>query len=1021
MRIAFFFTFLSAALSVQGAVNLLERFDSASPLGEIREGAQISLDAGLEKGALCVSGNKKPLQYFYTYPFDVAPGEKYSIGLNYKTTPGLNNRTFLVMVVYEGIGKEKAPPAAYFPLTTTAGRWAYRLFDFTVPQGTKRAHLMLRLANVPPTQTVWVDHLRLAPEGKLNLSSFETSFENWCFDRHLIFDRFLPGPGGSIVNEWKQAKVGEAFFQAVGNREAMQYPLWIENLTFSPKRNYVFEAWIKATQGFAFNGNGMLIFFFKDAEGRPLGQSRYHIRPTGGEWKELIHSFTTPEKAVRMDIGLNMRHMAPAESVQLDQIRFYAGKSAANLRLEINPDKPSLTLGNAITSDIAPETVASLEYEISGPVSRKVSGQPGSSTTLDLASFPDGVYQAKMTLSLRNGNKLESSRIPFSVCKNPYWRNDIGILNDAASAPAPWQNLKFENGKISTWNNLFLFKPGAGLEQITFPAEKLNLLSEPLSVTLNGESVFGDKVRWTPGNSRIAGVAPIQGPGWRGELSLSIDYMGFLHNRIAVAAEKDMTLQTGDISFRLHRIEFLHRSDDSWTEVGAVDMKKRKEWSTNHFYNEVQIGEMDRGLVWYAPKLYPAAADFDHPWLTVNSDGRVKISFINAPLKLKKGEKHLFEFALSPYPFRPMEENWKKLRFRAGKNSNFDLLWQTSSLFKYCGSTATAANPEGLRKLLAGKKGTLLFYQFPFYIMDNIPEWSYFEKRWKAYPARAYDLREMGGMAWKGNLRDRDWQDLYLKIFADHLQEFRWDGVYYDCFGTDVFTENGELFHPVFDCRKFQERIYLAQRMTDPKSLTVTHTGAAEFSTAVGFSDIILMGEQYRAQCIKHTYPLEFLTLDEFRYENAVNLGPDRMFLPQYRDPAKIQSPAVATHILGLVLTHNLMLYPNFINKEVELSIRNRQFDFGMENSTFHPYWLPKPEAADTDNPALAVSYWRNPKGFLMVILNPTGKPQTFRLKTVPGKVVFFNPLTGKEENGPQFKLEPYMSALVRIFPENQK
>ena len=60
----------------------------------------------------------------------------------------------------------------------------------------------------------------------------------------------MPGKGGKIVNEWRHAKVGEAFFQAEGSGESMQYALYIDNIKVKPNSNYVFEAWIKATENF---------------------------------------------------------------------------------------------------------------------------------------------------------------------------------------------------------------------------------------------------------------------------------------------------------------------------------------------------------------------------------------------------------------------------------------------------------------------------------------------------------------------------------------------------------------------------------------------------------------------------------------------------------------------------------------------------------------------------------------------------------------------------------------------------
>jgi hypothetical protein len=1011
------------SLSCWGDVNLLERFDATSALGQIRSGAQIAPGTGLEKGALKVVGNNKKNQCFYIYTMDVKPGQKYVIGFNYLTSNSLIHNTFITQVVFEPLKGHPAPRTIYFREPRSA-RWKHRLHEFTIPANARKARVMLRLVKAPATAWVLVDHFRIGTvrDGLargIELTEFETSFDDWRFDRHLIFDHFMIGAGGSIVNEWRKAKVGEAFFKAVGSKEPMQYALFIENLKIQPGRNYVFEAWLKATASFAFNGNGILIFFYKDAAGRAIGQSRYHIRPTAGKWIEFTHCFTTPPVAATLDIGLNMRNMKSSEFIQLDHLRFKPGQSAAHLRYEIDPDKKSMAVTSAVTSDIVAADITNLSLAIKGSTLKNLNLQLGKPCQLDLAPFKDGAYTMKLTVNLKNGKVLESEVKRFSICNNPSWHNNIGILPDDADAPKPWKNLKLQDNQVATWNNVFQFDSALRLKQIDFPSEKTALLAAPIELKVNSKSIFSGKADWQASSTKVSAVTVVGGEGWTGTLTTSIDYMGFLRYTLKVKAMSEFTLNSGELKMKLRKIDFVYRSDASWTNVGAVDMVHNKRWSSKHFYSEVQFGELDRGLVWYASELQPAVADFKSDWISVSNNGEVAINFINAPLKLVKGASYSLSFALAPYPFRPSEDNWKRLRFRAGKNENLNLIWQTSKLFKYCGSTAEAAKPAEIQKLLANKKGALLFYQCPFYILDNIPEWSYFAKKWKGFPSRAYDMRSNGGMLVKADIRERSWQDIYLKIFVEHLRDFKWNGVYYDCFGADVFTENGRVFHPVFECRKFQERIYNAQRITNPNSLTITHTGAAEFCTSVGFSNIILMGEQYRAQCVKHTYLLEFLTLDEFRYENATSVGPDRMFLPQYRDTAKIESPAVTTHILGLVLTHNLMLYPNFINKKVELNVRDRQYEFGMTDSTFHPYWRPLPDPVGTSNPKVVVSYYRNPKGFLLALLNPTAKAQEFVLKTVPGSITYYDPVNDRtitNTPGRKYRLEPYMASVVTIY-----
>ena len=1006
-------TGLAACLLGAAQVNLFERFDQIPSKGQLTGGAKIAPDAGVEKGALTANGNGKNFQYIYQYKFPAQAGEKYSITLNAKTS-GSSSGLMAVMLFHAPKGKPAIKPM-YFRIGATGGNWMFKIFDFTVPEGAVAGELCLRLVQAPQSQQVWIDHLRLAPQGKLDMTDFETAFDGWVFNKHLIFDRFMMRNTGTIVNEWKEAKVGEAFFKAVGNGAKMQYPLYIENLSVIPGCNYAFTAFIKASESFRFPNNGMIIFFYKDAKGRPVGQSRYHIRATGNEWKEFTHAFTVSPKAVKLDIGLNMRKMPAKEFVQLDHIRFRKSASNVECSLSIDPDKSELTLNNMISADIPQASIAKMEYILSN--GKKIAADYQRPTVLSIAGFKDGNYSVYMEVALKDGKVRKTPEKNFMVCRNPAWRNELGVLKDNDQPPAPWKTLARKQNTLTTWNNDFRFDSNSLLAAINEKSSGKALLRQPVSLTLNGKKLSFASPVWQDGKSRTLISAGCSGKDWQGKLSCKTDFMGFAHFTLDITSKGNFKLEQCDLALDIADVKFLYRSDDSWTAIGAVDLTKKPVWETKNFYNELQFGNEDRGIAFYIDRLYPAKAKFDRSWVKVNGE-KVNIHTVLAAKTLAKGETHRIQFAIQPYPYRPAENNWKRLRFRAGKYKNLELLWHTLGYYTYCGSTSIAAKPDALKKIISDKKGQMLYYQFPFYIMDNIPEWSYFAKRWKGMPARAYDLRSKGGMAWKARLTDKDWQDFYLHHFVDHLSKFDWDGVYYDCFGSDVFIENGETFHPVFACKDFQERIYIAQRLKNPASLTITHTGGSQSGSAAGYANVILMGEQYRGQCSRHTYPLEFLTLDEFRYENAVNMGPDRMFLPQYHDQSKISNPKLASHLMGLVLTHNLMLYPNFINKKVELSVRYRQYDFGMENSTFYPYWKKSNETLPVcSNSAVVSSCWKNDKGILMAILNPTDKAQSFTIKVPQGYRIkyFFSPEKGKEITGTQFTLDGYMSALVRL------
>lgn len=1014
------------ALTSMAQVYVLERFDTEKTFGTLLEGAKIAPDAGLEKGALEAAGNNKGNQVFYQLWFDCKPGDKLALAFDYRTSLPYANTGCMAEIVFTPEKGHALIPTLYYKLPHTRNHWRHKLCEFTIPEGVAKARVLLRHAGLNPDNIVWFDflHLKSVKDGVakgIHLKDFETTFDNWRFDAHLIFDHFMPGAGGKVVMEWKEAKVGEAFFQANGSKEPMQYGLWIDNITLQPNRNYVFEGWYQATECFRFNAKGILIFFYKDAKGKAIGQSRFHIRNTDGKWKEILHSFTAPANAAYMDIGLNMRKVSPDEYIRLDHIRFHPGESAAFLRNEIDPDKQEMTLSNSISGDIPATAIKNISYLIQskdGAVKKEIPGKLNVTQAFDFKELPDGPYTLTLTVELQDGKTLTDGPRPFVLCKNPTWTNNLGMRETLKKAPAPWKDLKVGKNSVTTWSPVFEFSPAAQLLSLK-DAKGNALISTPVTITVDGESIFDGL---TPAKSASGPLeATFGAEGQKASVTANVDFAGFLRYTLTIPPQKK-NLTSGVIEFEVPEAEFLHRCDDSWSAVGAVDLNKHPEWSSKHLYNELALGTVDRGIVIYTPKLYPAVGDQKAPWVSVTRSGKgakIRLSFINAEYAFKDNKPFVFEFALNPYPFRPNENRWRTLRFRAGKKySNFGLIWQTSKLFKYCGSTAEAANPKALQDMIARNKGTLMFYQFPFYIMDNIPEWSYFAKHWKGFPARAYDMRSQGGMAHKSDVRRKTWIDYYLTIFKKHLDEYAWDGVYYDCFGNDVYTENGELFHPTFATRNFQERVYLVQRMKNPESITTTHMGSAEFNTAAAYSNLVLMGEQYRSQCSRNTYILQFLTLDEFRYENAVNIGPDRMFLPQYHDPKLIASPKVATSLIGLVLAHNLMLYPNFIDSKTELSVRERQYDFGMQDAEFFPYWKPQPDKVGTDNPKLVTSYYKNPRGIFMTVLNPTAEPQRCTLNTMGKAATSFDPVTQKESADAataSYVIEPYMAIFVRI------
>ena len=999
----------------------IERFDNTS--AKYPDGVSIEPDAGIEKGALAVEGRRQNYQIAYTKTFDVKPSEQYAFALQFKTSSNFPNQNFITLVVFRDKKGKQCADSVYFRHPRCSSRFMHRMGTFTVPENTATASVMLRLVNVPESEKLWVDNLRIGKvrdDGTvkgITLDCFDVSFDNWRLDSYLLFERLMLGPGGSIVNEWKQAKVGEAFFRCTGSKEPMQYSMMIENLNVAENSNYVFEGFYKAGKDFDFNGHGILIFFQKDKDGKALGQTRFHIRDTEGEWKPILHTFTTPPNCKFIDIGLNTRNMKPEEELCLDHIRFRPGEKGVVLSSSIDSSERSMNvtavpLGVA-TGDIAEMSLVILNGQGAKATERKT--EFGKQEQFNLGEMPDGNYELECTVSLKDG-KILSSRKPFSVCNNPYWLNEIGIQRPEDAPPSPWKPLTLSGHSVATWMGNLDFDDNLLLG--TLPG----VLTSPMRLTVNAKPVTGTaKATWKAEQSLCTAEKPVSGDGWKGTLHTAVDYTGFVRYKLELVANKEVTLNEISAAFNPETLEFIHRSDESWTDVGSVVLSGKKSWSTRHFFNELMFGGMERGLAWYLPEMLPAKADFGADCVKVDVVAReVRVFLLCEPVTLADGQRVSLEFAVAPYPFRPQADNWRRLRYRAGKDSNLDLLWQTSRHFKYFGTTAEAFKPQAIQELLdsRAKSGVKwLFYQFPFYIMDTIPEWSYFEKEWRALPSRSYDFRgNGGGMAFKGDVRKRTWQDYYMLKFHEHLSKFNWDGVYYDCFGADLCTENGRIFHPEFEARLFQERLYITQRKLNPDSLTIVHLGADQAGTADAFADVVLMGEQYRSNFVKHDYYMEFMSLDQFRYENAVKVGPDRMLLPQYRRSDQTEGIKTTSHFMGIALLHNLMVYPNFILKDLELKIRGRLYAFGLKDAVFHPYWIEGGPLA-SDNIEVKVSSYKNDGGFFAIAFNPSSASQKFRLKGIPsGAFIVYDPVADKETRAnanDALELQPYMPLFI--------
>ncbi|MBO4513698.1 MAG: hypothetical protein J5746_13130 [Victivallales bacterium] len=1000
-----------------------ELFDKAPVQGTLREGAELAEKCGQDgSGALKINGMAKSAQYGYSYRWEkVEPGKQY--GISFVTLPAENFQGQAMLVVNFADDKWKIDnsKSLHSGINCTKGRWMHKQFIFTIPEGFTKCEATVRLDKVSKDSYLLLDNLRAAnvtdDKSFFKARHLDTIFDNWTFLGQQHFEHYSLGPGAAVVLDWKQAKAGESFLEIHGDGSKMQYPLVIYNISVEPDRNYRFSCWYNASKHF---DAGIKTFMFEcmDAKRKHLAQPRVGVRSTKGEWKELVYDFKTPANASLLDIMFNMRLFPKDAVIRFDQLKFEEGNVGPDLRQNFIPAEKTMRLACPVLGDLGEITAIKNLYEIrkmDGTVFRKLESPANQELVIKLDDYPDGEYMLHAKVQLSDGKEMEADPRHFGIYKDPYWKNELGMLKDSDEAPKPWRNLSRKGGTISAWNGNFEFGNALELLQVTENGGA-KLMKRKVAVLVNSQPLVATgKVSWTDGHARTVGTVPVAAKGLKGTLTMTMDYMGFV--RYGLEIKEATSIDNVTVDYAVNDVEFVHRADGSWSEIGALDLKVDKHWETKRRYHEMMLGNVDRGIAWYSPKSYPAVSNFDNIVTSADLNGDFRVRLVNAPLKTDKCPR--LEFAVMPWPFRPVADNWKRLRFRAYDFSNFNMLSNMKPV-KYAGMPAS--RDDKMTMEYAKKPGWTL-YQIPFYITDTMPEFRYFENEWQGYPSRYYVLSVKnfgkGAKMRKCDMRNRLWQDMYCYMCNEYLKKFPWFGFYYDCYGSDLLNINGEQFHPSFETRQFHERIYLTTNQVRHGFFTFTHAGGQQACTSAGFTDITLMGEQYRAACMVHTYYLDFLTLDQFRYENAVRIGPDRMFLPQYRQADKLASPEIATHATGLAFLHNCMLFPSFANGDVIKRTVRWVYGFGLEEATFFPYWKSNQHGATTGDATVPISYWTTPKGFMATVLNSTKQPKTVKV-TLPQntpKTTLLNPLDGSEtpfSNGNELTLPPYMAVFIK-------
>lgn len=961
-------------------------------------------------------------------------GRLVGISFNYTDTPDTGS-FFLRAIFRDANGTEVA--ALERPVPKAHG-WSRFETILAVPPRPEITHVSLQLRSGGQKEgaAIFLDNVRL--ESLQQPSDFQQgtflldSFDQWKKDS-FAHERLLFGEGGKQFFDWQKSKFGEscAEFTGAGEKELFQYPMRISSLKISPDKAYTLTFFYNASPAYTTNSALVMATFYNQA-GKPIGERPRLLLPKTEDWTDTRFDITPPAGAETVDLSFRLARVKPDVQVYVNRIAFAEGSPRVELQTTINSEKK--TLQGQVKAVMAPEgsaTTARLVDE-KGQTLLTPEIDTNGEFIIDLSKLPDQTFEVIAELSWPEGKNQASST--FTNFNEHPWANDLGVLKLGDSPPLPWKDLIYdaERRQITSWNPILTFSENAGLEQVTLQKTSEDLLRNPVRLLVNGKDIFTETSGEGPlqaedSPNHVTLTRRLAGDGFVAHLEARAEFDGMVKYRVRIEALRDVTLDSVDLEYAPVFSDGLICADGGWINHQVVDLKKMGHFQTSRFFPMIWTGKQEAGLYVCTESLSPKVETQKTDCHFLNHDGLFTTKFVNQPLELRKGESHLVEYAMGVTPFRPLTKDDPPWRFRAGKYSTGELLWPRLPHHPLFGFPQAPEDhtviPQWLESA-GGQEVRKFNYQIPYFASTSLPQYPYFAKAWHTEPAMIYtaeNLRRDNDVL-RLNVSQKSWQDIYLQAFKEYFSKYKFGGVYYDCVSFHQGKQpDGAVAYRLFALRDYLQRIYVLQRQLDPESWTFAHSGASVVDFNAVFSDIILTGEHYRGPLTTHRYYLEFLTLEEFRIHNCTEFGPLRMFLPQYKGE-KAEAADTATHTLGMVLVHNLSLYPNFVNKGVTAGCRDRSYAFhdsGTENR-FKSYW--KEGAHQTGNVGVVASVYENSRGALRIYLNTSAERQTISLAGAAdsGALTVYDPLHGKTstaEEGDELTLEPYMMKMVLAAP----
>ncbi|MBQ9502836.1 MAG: YceI family protein [Lentisphaeria bacterium] len=956
---------------------------------------------------------------------DFVPGKNLGVAFNYLHSPAFRSVRVEVQCL-NAAGRVLRGTAA------SIGRWPDgwsrgEIFLPGVPE--KTSALRLRFVTLKPDvagQELVIDNLRLTSPASRE-EFFPDRFELPQFDRwsrrRAADEKFLPGNNAELHLNWHRSKFGEAALKCRGTGVVTSFPWRVWNIRIKPGEMYRASLFYVPEKK-PVSRSVVLNIAFRDASGRTFAKPVSCTLAHAQDWKEQTVEFRPPAGAAFMDMRMCFVRAPKDQNVFFNRISIAPMGPVMTIDTKVDPAKKVLS-GKLTVFGMEKMGPMTLRAEDAQHGKHTIPLATDGTFTLDLAGLPDGKVVIEASGADAEGKTHRTVKTLRNYNSRPWEGLGLGDLPCDAPPPPPWTPLTYPaERRVRTWGSEVELTPQLALSGIE--AAGVRLLKAPIQLRLDGKDIFSlpsDRVTAVKTPNHAEYSTRLQGKDFRAAVTARVTFYGGVRYRIELEALRALTVGELTLGYSPVCTDYLQLMLEAFSRKCTMSLRREKSFQHDKLVPTIWCGNENAGIFSMFDKLHPAVEKQQGWCHRMLHDGEFTTKLVNTPLKLRPGEKRSFEFMLGSTPVRPPTlHRGEKLRFRAGKYSNMELMWSVPAYLPYCGFPIAPENPEPLTAFLNRNKqaGKLSFiYQIPFFIMADLPQFEYFFDAWRVRPERCYppNTNYYPQAMYNLDVANRSWQDLYLRHLDSFLRKYPFDGLYFDGVGTYAAIErNGDFCYRTLAAEEFARRIYILQRKINRNALSFTHAGGSLLSVGTIFADIFLTGEQFRYFLEKNRYYLQFMTLDEFRLQTGSNIGPSPMFLPQYRKPLS-EEKDTACHTMGLVLLHDLGLYPSFIRQDVIDNCRNRLYAFcdSARPTRFAGYWTP--DRIDSGNPEVVISGYLNAAGKLLICLNKSGDTQRFPAPA-GRSVEIYDPETDTTSGitpGSPIELKPYLMKMVTV------